>query len=141
MKSILILGGTGFIGFHLAKNCLKKNWLVTSISSKKPLKIRKLKRVKYIICDITNFQKLKKKIKTKKFDYVVNLSGYIDHKNKVKTYNSHFIGVKNLFNVLKKKKLRSFFKLEVRMNMVLRSHLKERTIFVNQKRFMEKQSF
>ena len=108
MKSILILGGTGFIGFHLAKNCLKKNWLVTSISSKKPLKIRKLKRVKYIICDITNFQKLKKKIKTKKFDYVVNLSGYVDHKNKVKTYNSHFIGVKNLFNVLKKKKIKKF---------------------------------
>ena len=75
MKSILILGGTGFIGFHLAKNCLKKNWFVTSISSKKPPKIRKLKRVKYIICDITNFQKLNKNLKNKEFDYVVNLSG------------------------------------------------------------------
>ena len=108
MKSILILGGTGFIGFHLAKNCLKKNWFVTSISSKKPPKIRKLKRVKYIICDITNFQKLNKNLKNKEFDYVVNLSGYVDHKNKVKTYDSHFAGVKNLFNVLKNKKIKKF---------------------------------
>ena len=104
MKSILILGGTGFIGYHLAKNCVKKNWLVSSLSSNKPRKLRKLKRVKYIICDITNFKKLKKNLEKKKYDYVVNLSGYVDHKNKIKTYNSHYLGVKNLFNIFKVKK-------------------------------------
>ena len=52
-KSILIVGGTGFIGYHLAKESLKKGWLVTSISTRKPKKLRKLKKVKYIICDIT----------------------------------------------------------------------------------------
>ena len=35
-----------------------------------------------------------KKIKTK-YDYVVNLGGYVDHSNKTKTYNSHYIGCKN----------------------------------------------
>ena len=33
-KKILITGGTGFIGYHLAKKCLELNWSVTSLSSK-----------------------------------------------------------------------------------------------------------
>jgi len=37
-KNILIIGGTGFIGYHLAKICLKKGWSVTSISTKFPKK-------------------------------------------------------------------------------------------------------
>ena len=32
-KKILIVGGTGFIGYHLAKKSLKRGWDVTSISS------------------------------------------------------------------------------------------------------------
>lgn len=65
MKSILIVGGTGFVGYHLAKKCINKNWLVSSISTKKPKKLRKLKGVKYIICDITNFKNIKKNLKKK----------------------------------------------------------------------------
>jgi nucleoside-diphosphate-sugar epimerase len=29
-KKILIVGGTGFIGYHLAKKSLKKGWQVTA---------------------------------------------------------------------------------------------------------------
>ena len=60
-RNILIVGGTGFIGYHLAKESLKKGWKVTSISTRKPRKIRKLKKVNYIFCDITNKKSLKKK--------------------------------------------------------------------------------
>ena len=94
-KNILIIGGTGFIGYHLANKSLQKGWQVTSISSKTPKKIRYLSKVKYIICDITNKELLKKSI-NKSFDYVVNLGGYVDHSNKRKTYNSHYKGCKNL---------------------------------------------
>ena len=59
-KKILITGGTGFIGYHLARKCLKLNWSVSSLSTKKPKKVRKLKNVKYIICDITDKKKIKK---------------------------------------------------------------------------------
>ena len=52
-KKILIIGGTGFLGYHLAKKCLLKKWHVTSISTNSPKKIRFLPKVKYLILDIT----------------------------------------------------------------------------------------
>tara|TARA_Y100000590_G_C15700355_1_gene1006524 strand:+ start:51 stop:971 length:921 start_codon:yes stop_codon:yes gene_type:complete len=94
-KKILIVGGTGFIGYHLAKKSLKIGWNVTSVSTKRPKKIRNLPKVKYLYCDITNKKSLEKKI-NQKFDYVVNLGGYVDHTNRKKTFKSHYIGCKNL---------------------------------------------
>jgi len=41
-KKILIIGGTGFIGYHLAFKCKKLNWDVTSVSTRKPTKERRL---------------------------------------------------------------------------------------------------
>ena len=82
-KNILIVGGTGFIGYHLAKKAIQKRLIVTSISTKPAKKIRHLKKVEYIICDISDKKKLTKVIK-KKYDYVVNLGGYVDHTNKKK---------------------------------------------------------
>ena len=83
-NNILIVGGTGFIGYHLAKQSLKKGWRVTSISTNPPKKIRYLSKVKYIRCDITNKKLLKRSIR-EPFDYVVNLGGYVDHSNRKKT--------------------------------------------------------
>ena len=51
---ILITGGTGFIGYHLAKECLKLNWSVDSVSTKSPPKKRKLKKVQYLKFDISS---------------------------------------------------------------------------------------
>ena len=109
-KKILIIGGTGFIGYHLAKKCLKKSWQVTSISSRNPKKIRFLKKVKYIRVDITNKKLLTKNIKDT-FDYVVNLGGYVDHSNKKKTFKSHFEGCKNLTQIFLNKKISSFIQI------------------------------
>ncbi len=99
-KNILIIGGTGFIGYHLAHKCVKKGWEVTSISTKKPKKKRYVEKVKYIYCDISKRKTLSKKISKKKnYEYIVNLGGYVDHTNKQKTYLSHYQGVKNLANL------------------------------------------
>ena len=109
-RKLLIVGGTGFIGYHLAKRCLKMKWEVTSISSKSPKKIRFLPDVKYIRCNITNKKLLKKSIR-KNFDYVVNLGGYVDHSNKIKTYKSHYQGCKNLTKIFLKKIPLSFVQI------------------------------
>jgi nucleoside-diphosphate-sugar epimerase len=109
-KKILIVGGTGFIGYHLAKKSLKKGWQVTSISSRHPKKIRFLKKVKYIRSDITNKKLLKKSTKDT-YDYVVNLGGYVDHSNKKKTFKSHYEGCQNLAQIFLKKKISSFIQI------------------------------
>ena len=109
-KKLLIVGGTGFIGYHLALGALKKNWSVTSISTNKPKKIRNLNKVKYIHCDIRRPKTLKKIIK-KDFDYVVNLGGYVNHDDKKKTMDSHFTGCKNLTDIFREKKIYSFVQL------------------------------
>ena len=110
-KKILIVGGTGFIGRHLAKKCLSLNWQVTSISSSIQSKKKTQKNVKYLYCDISKKKSLYSKIEKKEFDYIVNLGGYVDHKKKVKTYNSHYKGVKNLANFFLRKNIISFVQM------------------------------
>ena len=109
-KKILIVGGTGFIGYHLAKKALGKGWNVTSISSKPPKEIRYIPKVKYIFCDISSKKDLKKKIK-KSFHYVVNLGGYVNHSEKKKTFKSHYIGCKNLAEIFLNTSIESFVQM------------------------------
>ena len=107
---ILIAGGTGFIGYHLAKKCLALNWLVDSISSKSPLKKRKLSKVKYIRFDISKKKNLIKNL-SHNYDYVVNLAGYVDHSHKEKTMRSHYDGCKNLSEFFLNKKIKKFIQV------------------------------
>ena len=110
MKKILIVGGTGFLGYHLAKKCISKNWSVTSISTHKPKKIRYLPKVKYLILDISKKILIEKKIKSS-YDYVVNFGGYVNHNEKIKTYKSHFIGCKNLVEFFSHKNIKLFVQI------------------------------
>ncbi len=109
-KKVLVVGGTGFLGYHLIKKCLNYKMIVTSISRKKPTKLFCIKNVSYKICNLNNIKKLEEIIKDN-FDYVVNLGGNIDHNNKKKTYESHFLGVKNLYKSLKTKKIKKFVQI------------------------------
>ena len=101
-KKILIVGGTGFIGYALSKKCITLGWNVFSLSSKKVKSSRKLDKVTYLYCDVSKKKKLIKILRNRKFDYVFNLGGYVDHSKNVKTYESHYIGCRNLVEVFKK---------------------------------------
>ena len=105
----MIVGGTGFLGFNLAKKLIKDN-VVTSISTRNPRKDRSVKGVKYITLDISNKDKFNK-IKKYSFNYVINLAGYVNHKDKINVYKSHYIGTKNLINYFKKKKIDFFLQI------------------------------
>ena len=87
-RNILIIGGTGFIGFYLAKKCINLGWNVVSVSLNPPKPSRRLKKVKYLNYDISN-KKTIKHLSLKQFDYVVNLGGYVEHLNLKKVVSGH----------------------------------------------------
>ena len=69
-KSILIAGGTGFIGQNLAKRCIKSKLNVTVLSSSKKKLLSK--NIKFIRCNISKKRELLKKLKKKKKPQPVN---------------------------------------------------------------------
>ena len=109
-RSILVIGGTGFIGINLVKNFLVLGAKVTCLSLKKKKKLNH-KNLKYIFCDYKNFNQLKKKI-NKPYEYVVNLGGYIDHSKFFSggklVIDNHFSSTMNLLLSLKKRNLKRY---------------------------------
>ena len=53
MKKILVAGGTGFIGYNVAKKAIEKKFKVYSISKNPAKKNRYIKKVKYIYLDLS----------------------------------------------------------------------------------------
>ena len=110
-KNLLIIGGTGFIGTHLIKKISKSKFYIYCLSSRSLRKDRKLKNVKYILCDISNRKKLFKSLNKYNFDIIVNLGGHVNHQEWKKTYNTHYVGCKNLADYFVDKKILNFIQL------------------------------
>lgn len=111
-KKILIIGATGFLGYHLAKKLTLKNYKVLSISRNEVKKEKKIKKVKYLYVDIIKKKLLHKVLKKQKnIEYVINCGGEVNHKNLKKTFLSHYKGVKNLTDFFLKKKIKKFIQI------------------------------
>ena len=108
-KKILVVGGTGFLGYHFCKLCVKKKFDITSLSLNKPKKKRKLK-IKYIICDISKKSEIIKVLK-KNYDYVINFGGHVNHYEKIKTFKTHYNGTKYLSDFFLNSKIKSFIQI------------------------------
>ena len=109
-KNILIIGGTGFFGYHLLKFFLKFKWNVFSLSKSAPNNLRKLKNIRYLYGDISK-EKSIEFLKDFNFNYIINCGGYVDHINKITTFNTHFIGCKNLYKIFANKKVETFVQI------------------------------
>lgn len=111
---LLVIGGTGFIGYHLVVLAKKRGWKITSLSLHKPRPSRHVIGVNYLLGDITKFKELKKKINGS-YTYVVNLGGYVQHKSYKKVVNKmirvHFLGLTNLTKIFLKKKVEKFIQI------------------------------
>jgi len=112
---LLIIGGTGFIGKNLVIHAVQADYKVSVLSLNKPAKNQSIKDVSYIQADITDVIALKNKLSDIIFDYVVNLSGYIDHSNFLEggkqVLDMHFLGVQNIFQCLDWKQLKRFVQI------------------------------
>ncbi len=78
MKNILLTGGAGYIGSHVANFLLDKGCKVTIIDSLVTGNRNLIpKKSKLYVCDIANKKKIEKIIKNNKFDAVLHFAGLI----------------------------------------------------------------
>ena len=109
-ERVLVVGGTGFIGKHVLKKIPSKKYKLYSISKKNLKHKKRIKGVNYLKCDISNSKELNKKI-SKKFDHIINLSGYVDHSNRKENMNCHFNGCKNLVKFFNNTEIKTFIQV------------------------------
>jgi nucleoside-diphosphate-sugar epimerase len=111
---LLVIGGTGFIGQHLLKFSISKGWNVTSLSLNKIEKFQQIKGVKYLFGNLAD-NKMIKEFFSKPYDYVVNLSGYINHSSFFnggdKVIYQHFDFVRNIARLINREKLKCFMNI------------------------------
>jgi nucleoside-diphosphate-sugar epimerase len=113
MEHALIAGGTGFIGQKLARDLLSHGFKVTVLSRSDSVHNDKFETIS---CDVADIAELRKKVKNKKFDIVINCIGYVDHSSfgsslEQDIFNQHFMALKNLTQVCKNFDLKRFIQI------------------------------
>tara|TARA_A100001011_G_scaffold274743_1_gene284236 strand:- start:1916 stop:2812 length:897 start_codon:yes stop_codon:yes gene_type:complete len=99
-KKILIFGSSGFFGRNLIKVLLKQNiFRIVCLTKNRKNFISPL--IKNIHIKKINFLNFEKKLKLKKFDFVINFAGNINHSNKSETFEAHYKLVKKIVNYIK----------------------------------------
>ncbi len=113
-KTILILGGSGFIGTNLGKYLSKKNKIIIVTKNNK-IRIHK-KNYRVIKADITKSKNLSSIFNKFKDLYIINCSGYIDHKNIEENKKSdiilnHYSLIQKIFENIKFKNIKKFIQI------------------------------
>ena len=114
-NNLLVIGGTGFIGRSLSIEALRVGYEVVVLSLNAPTLEKIIKNVEYLQVDIVCLDELKEKLANYDFDYIVNLSGYVDHSNfsdgGKRALDVHFGGVQNILQSVNLKSLKRFVQI------------------------------
>jgi len=124
MKTVLITGCAGFIGFHLALNFNEKKFKVIGVDNlndyydlnlkKNRLKILKKSKGNFLFkkIDLNQFQKLENLFKKFNIDYVINLAAQAGVRHSItnpKNYlDSNIVGFFNIIELSNKYKIQHF---------------------------------
>lgn len=114
MKNILITGGAGFVGSHLAERLLKEGWniaIIDNLSSGKLDNLKKIeKQFKFINLDIRDLDELKKL--NLKADVIVHLAAqiYVEQSvlNPQETFDINSKGTQNMLEFAKQRGIKKF---------------------------------
>jgi len=122
-ESILITGGAGYIGSHVAKEILENSnkniTIIDNLSTGTKKRIEKLKeisknasRIKFIEADLANFNMIEGIFKTEKFDSIIHFAASIvvpeSVKNPLKYYLNNTVNTTNLINLANKYGINKF---------------------------------
>ena len=115
MEKLLIVGGSGFIGRNLAEWGCKADLDITILSKTGFVDKESLPDVKVLKVDLLDVDNLRESLKGKRFDFIVNLSGYIDHSDFFSggelVLKVHFLGLVNLLSCIERDNLKSFINI------------------------------
>ena len=111
---LLVIGGSGFIGQHVVRRGVCQGWQVTSLGLHAPVTSKMTPGVQYIVADLAQADSLRQS-GDNRFDYVVNLGGYIDHAlfacGGRRLIRSHFDGLLNLLEFLDRTNIKRFVQI------------------------------
>lgn len=114
VPSLLVIGGTGFVGQHVVRRGVGLGWRVTSIGMNAHEISRLVPGARYVVADLTKAASLKQ-LGDNRFDYVVNLGGYIDHAffdaGGRSAIDAHFSGLLNLLEFLDRTTVKRFVQI------------------------------
>lgn len=111
---ILVIGGAGFIGSAVVKHAIGLGWIVDSLGLSVPSADKHIEGVNYFAADISACSTLKL-IESRRYDYIVNTGGYINHSQFFsggdKLLEAHFNGVVNLVKSIDRTDLKRFINI------------------------------
>lgn len=114
-KSLLVIGGTGFIGKALAKKARDAGYQIAVYSLHGVQQDSALEEVEYLQVDIADSDAVKSHTSKRKFTHVINLGGYVNHapyrQGGREVIQTHFSGVQNLVQSLNWDTLESFIQV------------------------------
>ena len=112
MKNILVTGGAGYIGSHIAEQLVKNNkiYILDNLSTGHKTLINK--KAYFIKGDIKNFPLIRKIIIKYKIQTIIHLAASLNvseaESNKKKYYQNNIIGTKNLILSCKNSNIKNF---------------------------------